>query len=85
MIYILLYGKIQINRIRYTIFNFEKEWVTASWIGGEETGMKWTKDYVSDIRIAYIGGGSKAWAWKLMADLALEPSLEGTIYLSLRY
>ncbi len=47
--------------------------------------MKWTKDYVSDIRIAYIGGGSKAWAWKLMADLALEPSLEGTIYLSLRY
>ena len=43
--------------------------------------MKWTKDYVSDIRIAYIGGGSKAWAWKLMADLALEPSLEGTIYL----
>ena len=43
--------------------------------------MKWSKDHVSDIRIAYIGGGSKAWAWKLMADLALEPSLDGTIAL----
>lgn len=43
--------------------------------------MKWSKNYVSDIQIAYIGGGSKLWAWKLMADLALEPALSGTIRL----
>lgn len=46
-----------------------------------KTMMNWTKDHVSDIRIAYIGGGSKLWAWKLMADLALEPSLGGTVCL----
>lgn len=43
--------------------------------------MKWSKNHVSDIQIAYIGGGSKLWAWKLMADLALEPALSGTIRL----
>lgn len=43
--------------------------------------MKWTNHHVSDIKMAYIGGGSKAWAWKLMADLALEPSLDGTVWL----
>ena len=43
--------------------------------------MKWSKKHVSDIQIAYIGGGSKLWAWKLMADLALEPALSGTIRL----
>lgn len=36
---------------------------------------------VSDLRIAYIGGGSRGWAWRLMADLALEPSLSGTVAL----
>lgn len=44
-------------------------------------GMKWTNHHVSDIKMAYIGGGSKAWAWKLMADLALEPDLGGTVWL----
>ncbi len=43
--------------------------------------MKWTNHHVSDIKLAYIGGGSKAWAWKLMADLALEPSMDGTVCL----
>lgn len=43
--------------------------------------MKWSEKHVSDIQVAYIGGGSKAWAWKLMADLALEPSLSGTVRL----
>lgn len=43
--------------------------------------MKWTNHHVSDIKMAYIGGGSKAWAWKLMADLALEPALDGTVRL----
>lgn len=33
------------------------------------------------LRVAYIGGGSRGWAWKLMADLALEPGLSGVISL----
>jgi len=36
---------------------------------------------VSDVRIAYIGGGSRGWAWKFMTDLALEPSMSGIIRL----
>jgi len=31
--------------------------------------------------IAYIGGGSRGWAWKLMSDLAMEPRLSGTVRL----
>jgi len=33
------------------------------------------------LSIAYIGGGSRGWAWKLMSDLALEPALSGVIRL----
>jgi alpha-galactosidase/6-phospho-beta-glucosidase family protein len=36
---------------------------------------------VKDIKIAYIGGGSRGWAWILMGDLASEKSLSGTVYL----
>lgn len=36
---------------------------------------------VSDIKIAYIGGGSRGWAWNFMADLALEPDLGGSVHL----
>lgn len=36
---------------------------------------------VSDINIAYIGGGSRGWAWGLMGDLAGEPLLNGTVRL----
>ena len=36
---------------------------------------------VSDIKIAYIGGGSTGWAWTFMSDLALEEQLSGSIYL----
>ncbi|HYH03549.1 MAG TPA: alpha-glucosidase/alpha-galactosidase [Bacillota bacterium] len=35
----------------------------------------------SGIRIAYIGGGSREWAIKLMSDLALEEALSGTVVL----
>lgn len=35
----------------------------------------------SGIKIAYIGGGSRGWAWKLMADLALEEALSGDVWL----
>jgi galacturan 1,4-alpha-galacturonidase len=36
---------------------------------------------ISDLKISYIGGGSKEWAWKLMSDLALEIQLSGTVTL----
>lgn len=34
-----------------------------------------------NLKIAYIGGGSRVWARTLMADLALEPNLNGRICL----
>ena len=37
--------------------------------------------FVSVVKIAYIGGGSRGWAWTFMTDLALEPSMSGTIRL----
>lgn len=45
--------------------------------------MKYTNNNtrVEDIKIAYIGGGSRAWARKLFNDLALESSMNGTVYL----
>ena len=43
--------------------------------------MKYSDNKVTDIHIAYIGGGSRGWAWTFMTDLALEPSLSGTIRL----
>ena len=36
---------------------------------------------VSDLKIAYIGGGSRGWAYVFMRDLACEPALSGTIAL----
>jgi len=33
------------------------------------------------LKIAYIGGGSRGWAWKLMSDLAVEARLSGTVRL----
>ena len=38
-------------------------------------------DRVSGIRLAYIGGGSRGWAWKFMTDLAAEPAMGGTVAL----
>jgi len=35
-------------------------------------------DVAKDLTIAYIGGGSRGWAWKLMSDLAMESQLNGT-------
>ena len=36
---------------------------------------------VSDIKIAYIGGGSRGWAWTLMKDLAKADDISGTVAL----
>ena len=43
--------------------------------------MKFSENKVSDLNIAYIGGGSRGWAWGLMSDLAVEESLSGTVKL----
>lgn len=43
--------------------------------------MRYEADRVSGIQIAYIGGGSRGWAWTFMTDLAMEPQISGTIRL----
>ena len=43
--------------------------------------MKYENNKVKEIKIAYIGGGSRGWAWGLMSDLAVEESLSGSMYL----
>lgn len=43
--------------------------------------MEYSVDQVHDLKIAYIGGGSRGWAWKLMSDLALDGDLSGTVKL----
>lgn len=41
--------------------------------------MQYLDNRVKEVKIAYIGGGSRGWAWKFMADLALEPDLSGRV------
>ena len=36
---------------------------------------------VSNIKIAYIGGGSRGWAWGFMSDLAASDDISGDVYL----
>ena len=43
--------------------------------------MYYHEDRADDLRIAYIGGGSRGWAWGFMTDLAREPQLSGTVRL----
>lgn len=43
--------------------------------------MNYAGNKVHDLKIAYIGGGSRGWAWNLMSDLALEEQLSGTVKL----
>lgn len=43
--------------------------------------MIYRDNRVQDIQIAYIGGGSRGWAWTFMTDLALEEQISGTIRL----
>lgn len=43
--------------------------------------MKYSNGKVSDVKIAYIGGGSRGWAWTFMTDLAMEPKMSGSISL----
>ncbi|MEN6315929.1 MAG: alpha-glucosidase/alpha-galactosidase [Clostridiaceae bacterium] len=43
--------------------------------------MIYNENKVDDVQIAYIGGGSRGWAWNLMIDLAVEEQLGGTVRL----
>ena len=43
--------------------------------------MRYENGKMVDIKIAYIGGGSRGWAWTLMNDLGRESVLAGTVYL----
>lgn len=43
--------------------------------------MKYANNKTTDINIAYIGGGSRGWAWTFMTDLSMESSLSGTVRL----
>ena len=45
--------------------------------------MNYTENHTKaeNLKIAYIGGGSRGWARKLMSDLALEPAMSGTVCL----
>lgn len=49
--------------------------------GRTGVGMKYLNDKAEDIQIAYIGGGSRGWAWTFMTDLAMEGAIFGTIRL----
>ena len=43
--------------------------------------MNYKNNKVSDLQIAYIGGGSRGWAWTFMTDLCMDDALSGTIRL----
>ena len=43
--------------------------------------MLFEGNFVKDIKIAYIGGGSRGWAWTLMNDLKQTDGMSGTVYL----
>ena len=43
--------------------------------------MKYENNIAKDVKIAYIGGGSRGWAWNLMNDLKKAEDVSGTVYL----
>ena len=43
--------------------------------------MRYLDNKVYDIKIAYIGGGSRGWAWGFMSDLAASDDINGDVYL----
>lgn len=42
--------------------------------------MKYTQNGVEELKIAYIGGGSRGWAWGLMSDLVVAEDISGDVY-----
>ena len=43
--------------------------------------MNYNKNKAENIKIAYVGGGSRGWAWGLMSDLAAAEDISGDVYL----
>ena len=43
--------------------------------------MRYENGIMKDIKISYIGGGSRGWAWTLMNDLGRESVISGSVYL----
>ena len=43
--------------------------------------MKFVNNKAEEVKIAYIGGGSRGWAWGLMSDLARVEDMCGDVYL----
>ena len=43
--------------------------------------MNYINGKVENLKIAYIGGGSRGWAWGLMSDLAVCDDISGDVYL----
>lgn len=43
--------------------------------------MIYRDNKVEEVQIAYIGGGSRGWAWGMMTDLAMDGTLSGTVRL----
>lgn len=43
--------------------------------------MRYVNGKAEDLKIAYIGGGSRGWAWGLMSDLAAADDMSGSVYL----
>lgn len=43
--------------------------------------MKIVNKKAENVKIAYVGGGSRGWAWGLMSDLAANEDMSGSVYL----
>ena len=43
--------------------------------------MKYENNKVSEIKLAYIGGGSRGWAWGFMSDLVSADDISGEVRL----
>jgi len=43
--------------------------------------MRYENNKAVDLKIAYIGGGSRGWAWGLMSDLAQTEDMSGNVFL----
>ena len=43
--------------------------------------MNYNNNKAENIKIAYVGGGSRGWAWGLMSDLVACDDISGDVYL----
>lgn len=43
--------------------------------------MNFVNGKAENVKIAYVGGGSRGWAWSLMSDLAASKKISGDVYL----